>query len=43
MPSNRAQFEANYDQTVRTEIERFRERANEYLSGTITEDEFRGF
>jgi sulfite reductase beta subunit-like hemoprotein len=43
MPSSREQFEAQHDQTVRTEIERFRERANEYLSGSITEDEFRGF
>jgi sulfite reductase beta subunit-like hemoprotein len=43
MSPSRDHFETAYDQTVRTEIERFRERANEYLSGTVTEDEFRGF
>ncbi len=36
-------FEAEYDKIVRDEIETFRARAAEYLSGTITEDEFRGF
>jgi sulfite reductase beta subunit-like hemoprotein len=43
MSQSRDQFEAAHDQTVRAEIERFRERANEYLNGTVTEDEFRGF
>jgi sulfite reductase beta subunit-like hemoprotein len=43
MSPSRDQFEADHDQTVRAEIERFRERANEYLTGSITEDEFRGF
>jgi len=43
MSENRDQFEVQYDQTVRTEIERFRQRANEYLNGTVTEDEFRSF
>jgi len=42
MPS-RDQFEASYDKLVREEIERFRIRATEYLSGFVTEDEFRGF
>lgn len=42
MPS-RDQFEASYDKLVREEIERFRIRATEYLSGSVTEDEFRGF
>jgi len=40
---NTDQFEADYDKLVREEIERFRARANEYLSGSVTEDEFRGF
>jgi sulfite reductase beta subunit-like hemoprotein len=39
----REEFELQHDRTVRQEIEAFRERANEYLSGSITEDEFRGF
>ncbi len=40
---SREEFERQHDQTVRTEIENFRQRADEYLSGAITEDEFRGF
>jgi len=40
---NQDQFEADYDKLVREEIERFRARASEYLSGSVTEDEFRGF
>ena len=40
---NRDQFEADYDKIVRQEIEKFRVRAAEYQSGTVTEDEFRGF
>lgn len=40
---NRDQFEADYDKIVREEIERFRVRADEYLAGAVTEDEFRGF
>jgi sulfite reductase beta subunit-like hemoprotein len=43
MSPRRDQFEAEYNQTVRAEIERFRDRATEYLNGTVTEDEFRGF
>lgn len=39
----REEFETAYDQTVRKEIELFRERANELLSGAITDDDFRGF
>ena len=41
--SNPDRFEADYDSLVRAEIERFRTRAAEYLSGSVTEDEFRGF
>ena len=41
--SNPDRFEADYDSIVRAEIERFRVRAAEYLSGSVTEDEFRGF
>ena len=36
-------FDADYDRTVRDEIERFRQRASEYIGGSVTEDEFRGF
>jgi sulfite reductase beta subunit-like hemoprotein len=43
MSSSREQHEADYDRTVRTEIELFRTRANELLSGAITDDDFRGF
>ena len=34
-------FEVEHDATVRAEIELFRERANAYLTGSMTEDEFR--
>jgi sulfite reductase beta subunit-like hemoprotein len=36
------QFEIEHDQTVRAEIEAFRVKAESYLSGQMTEDEFRG-
>ena len=36
-------FEASHDQTVRTEIETFRERASAFLAGQITEGDFRPF
>lgn len=39
----REEFELQHDNTVRQEIERFRQRAEEYLAGNITEDEFRSF
>jgi sulfite reductase beta subunit-like hemoprotein len=39
----REQFEEQHDQTVRAEIERFRQRAQELLDGKITDDDFRGF
>src|SRR6266542_671769 len=39
----REQFEVEHDQTVRTEIETFRERAAAFLAGQITENEFRPF
>ena len=39
----REQFEIQHDQTVRTEIETFRERAAAFLAGQITENEFRPF
>ena len=34
-------FEARHNHTVRTEIEQFRARANEFLAGNISEDDFR--
>lgn len=37
----REEFELEHDATVRAEIELFRERANAYLSGSMTDDEFR--
>ncbi len=43
MSNSRVRFEANHDQTVRTEIELFRGRANELLNGSITDDDFRSF
>lgn len=43
MSSSRSLFESDYDQTVRTEIELFRSRAQELLNGVITDDDFRGF
>ena len=39
----REQFEIQHDQTVRTEIETFRERAAAFLAGQISENEFRPF
>src|SRR6266542_2799127 len=39
----REQFEVEHDQTVRTEIETFRQRAEAFLAGQITENEFRPF
>ncbi|MEX2262790.1 MAG: nitrite/sulfite reductase [Bryobacteraceae bacterium] len=39
----REAFEREHDRTVREEIERFGQRADAYLAGTVTEDEFRGF
>ncbi len=39
----REQFEAVHDHTVRTEIETFRERAEAFLAGNITENDFRPF
>ncbi len=42
MPSA-SQFEADHDTTVRTEIELFRTRAQELISGAISDDDFRGF
>lgn len=35
-------FAAQYDQTVREDIERFRQDAHAFLDGSITEDQFRG-
>lgn len=37
----RAGFEQQHDDTVRTEIERFRTTINEFLSGQLTDDQFR--
>ncbi len=37
----REDFELQHDATVRAEIELFRERAHAYLSGSMTDDEFR--
>ncbi len=39
----RDDFEDRHEATVRTEIERFRNKANELLSGAITDDDFRAF
>ncbi len=39
----RQELETQHEQTVRTEIETFRERAEAFLAGQITEDEFRPF
>ena len=36
-------FEARHNLTVRTEIEQFRAKANEFLAGDISEDDFRGY
>ncbi|MFN3322030.1 MAG: nitrite/sulfite reductase [Bryobacteraceae bacterium] len=38
-----AAMEAEYDATVRADIELFREQAQAYLDGRITADEFRGY
>ena len=37
----RAEFEGQHDGTVRSEIERFRTHINEYLAGSVTDDQFR--
>jgi sulfite reductase beta subunit-like hemoprotein len=42
-PITRENFEQEHEQTVREEIERFRAKAQQVLSGAITDDEFRGF
>lgn len=39
----REEFDLQHDQTVRAEIERFRERAQQVLAGAVTDDEFRSF
>src|SRR5690349_23216832 len=39
----REQFEIQHDQTIRREIETFRERAAAFLAGQISENEFRPF
>src|SRR5271157_2822664 len=41
--SQREAFENQHETTVRQEIETFRERAQQYLAGQITENEFRPF
>jgi sulfite reductase beta subunit-like hemoprotein len=40
---SRPEFEIQHDDTVRTEIETFRQRAEAFLAGQITENEFRPF
>jgi len=42
MPDLQSPFETAYDQTVRTEIERFRGNIADFQSGGMTDDEFRG-
>jgi sulfite reductase beta subunit-like hemoprotein len=42
MSSPQFTFEAEYDQTVRTEIERFRSNIADFQSGKMTDEEFRG-
>ncbi|HWB83922.1 MAG TPA: nitrite/sulfite reductase [Bryobacteraceae bacterium] len=41
--TQREEFERQHERTVREEIEIFRQRAEEFLAGQITEDEFRKF
>jgi sulfite reductase beta subunit-like hemoprotein len=41
--AQREEFERQHQVTVRQEIETFRERANQFLAGEITEDDFRPF
>ncbi len=41
--STRELFEQQHNQTVRAEIETFRDRAEAFLAGQISEDEFRSF
>src|SRR5580700_3922788 len=41
--SVRAEFELQHDRLVREEIETFRAKAQAFLAGEITEDEFRPF
>src|SRR6516164_1753226 len=41
--SQRQELEIQHDRTVREEIEIFRSKANEYLAGAISEDDFRPF
>src|ERR1700759_677154 len=42
LPSS-PEFEIEHDRVVRQEIETFRERSQTYLSGEITDDQFRPF
>ena len=39
--ASRSDFEQQHDETVRTEIERFRSTINEFLAGNLTDDQFR--
>jgi len=41
--AQREEFESQHQVTVRQEIETFRERANQFLAGEITENDFRPF
>src|SRR5689334_23034277 len=41
--AQREEFEQQHERTVRQEIETFRAKANSFLEGEITEDEFRPF
>jgi sulfite reductase beta subunit-like hemoprotein len=42
-PVARNEFNQNHDQTVRAEIEAFREKAAEFAAGKITDDDFRPY
>ena len=39
----RDEFNQHHDQTVRAEIEAFREKATEFIAGKITDDDFRPY
>src|SRR5215471_9330143 len=41
--SRREEFEVEHEHVVREEIETFRQRANAFLAGEISEDQFRPF
>jgi sulfite reductase beta subunit-like hemoprotein len=41
--ASRQEFEAEHDHIVRAEIERFRVKAEAFVNGEVTEDEFRSF